>query len=395
MSQLNNQKSGMGKILPVLFGFFVMGFCDVVGISTSYVKIDFNLSETLAGFIPSMVFAWFFLLSVPTAILMNKIGRKKTVQISNVVTIIGMMIPFFAYNLTTCMIAFGLLGIGNTILQVSLNPLLTNVIKGDKLTSTLTAGQVIKAVSSFCGPFIAAFAVYYFGNWKALFPIFAAITVLAAIWLMLTPIPEEENKVKSASVGDTFALLKDKTILFLFLGIVAVVGIDVGTNTLAPKLLMERSNLAVETAGYGSSVYFLCRTVGAFIGAFLLMKMSDIKYFRIHITAALVSVIVLFFMFSNLSILIVLGLIGFSCSSIFAVIYSLAIKHRPDKANEISGLLITGVVGGAIAPPLMGFFTDQVGSQAGSIAVILFLVSYLVLFAFMGVHGDASGVPKK
>jgi len=385
----NNNKNGIGKILPVLFGFFVMGFCDVVGISTSYVKIDFNLSETMAGFIPSMVFLWFFLLSVPTAILMNKIGRKRTVQISNVVTIIGMMIPFFSYNFTTCMIAFALLGIGNTILQVSLNPLLTNVIKGDKLTSSLTAGQVIKAVSSFCGPFIAAFAAYYFGTWKALFPIFAGITVVAALWLMVTSIPEEAStkKVEGQSgtfslLGDTFTLLKDKTLLLLFLGIVAVVGIDVGTNTLAPKLLMERGSMAVETAGYGSSVYFLCRTLGAFIGAVLLMKMSERLYFRIHITLALVAAVVLFFASSNVAIMVLLGLLGYSISSIFPIIYSMAIKFRPDKANEISGLLITGVVGGAITPPLMGFFADQLGSQAGSVAVIIFFICYLAIYAF-------------
>ena len=136
----DSEKNSIGKILPVLFGFFVMGFCDVVGISTSYIKIDFNLSETMAGFIPTMVFLWFLLLSVPTAMLMNTIGRKKSVQLSNVITIVGMMIPFFSYNLVTCMIAFALLGIGNTILQVSLNPLLTNVIKGERLTSSLTAG---------------------------------------------------------------------------------------------------------------------------------------------------------------------------------------------------------------------------------------------------------------
>ncbi|NCB98407.1 MAG: MFS transporter, partial [Bacteroidia bacterium] len=141
----DSEKNSIGKILPVLFGFFVMGFCDVVGISTSYIKIDFNLSETMAGFIPTMVFLWFLLLSVPTAMLMNRIGRKRSVQLSNVITVVGMMIPFFSYNLVTCMIAFALLGIGNTILQVSLNPLLTNVIKGERLTSSLTAGQVIKA----------------------------------------------------------------------------------------------------------------------------------------------------------------------------------------------------------------------------------------------------------
>ena len=161
----------IGKVLPVLFGFFVMGFCDVVGISTSYVKADFGLSETLAGFIPSMVFLWFLLLSVPTAMAMNRLGRKTMVQISNVITIVGMLVPFVSYGFVSCMAAFALLGIGNTIIQVALNPLLASVVKGDALTSSLTAGQVVKAVSSFLGPFIAAFAVLAFGNWQYLFPI--------------------------------------------------------------------------------------------------------------------------------------------------------------------------------------------------------------------------------
>lgn len=151
----------IGKVLPVLFGFFVMGFCDVVGISTSYVKADFGLSETLAGFIPSMVFLWFLLLSVPTAMAMNRLGRKTMVQISNVITIVGMLVPFVSYGFVSCMAAFALLGIGNTIIQVALNPLLASVVKGDALTSSLTAGQVVKAVSSFLGPFIAAFALFW------------------------------------------------------------------------------------------------------------------------------------------------------------------------------------------------------------------------------------------
>ncbi len=179
-------KNNVSKILPVLFGFFVMGFCDVVGIANSYAKIDFGLSETVAGFIPSMVFIWFLLLSVPAAMLMNRLGRKKMVQLSNIITIVGMLLPFISYNLATCLLAFAFLGIGNTMLQVSLNPLLTNVVKGDALTSSLTAGQVVKAVSSICGPFIAAFAAGTLGNWKYLFPIFALVTLISAIWLMAT-----------------------------------------------------------------------------------------------------------------------------------------------------------------------------------------------------------------
>ena len=224
----------VAQLLPVLFGFFIMGFCDVVGISTSYVQKDFNLNETMAGFIPSMVFIWFLLLSLPSALLMNRFGRKRMVIASNVITIAGMLIPFFSYNLVTCMTAFLLLGVGNTILQVSLNPLLTNVVKGNALTSSLTAGQVIKAISSFCGPFIAAFAVSRLGNWQYLFPIFAAITVLSTIWLQLTPIAEEPSETKS-SVSATLGLLKGGKILLLFLGIFFIVGTDVGINTVADR----------------------------------------------------------------------------------------------------------------------------------------------------------------
>lgn len=367
-----------GKVLPVLFGFFVMGFCDVVGISTSYVKLDFNLSETLAGFIPSMVFIWFLLLSIPAAMAMNKAGRKNMVQISNIITVIGMLLPFIKYNFATCMLAFALLGIGNTILQVSLNPLLTNVVKGEALTSSLTAGQVVKAVSSFCGPFIAAFAAGTLGNWKYLFPIFAAVTLLSALWLLATPIREEAPENSTSSPGAVFGLLKDSRILFLFLGIFFIVGLDVGVNTVSPKLLIERAGWAVEKAGLGSSVYFVCRTAGALLGSVLLARMNDIKYFRYNILGAAVVLIPLFFLKGAVPMLIMIGAIGFLCSSVFSVIYSAALKARPEKANEISGLMITGVSGGAVIPPCMGALADLTGSQAGSLIIIGVCIVYLV-----------------
>lgn len=376
------KNSSLGRILPVLFGFFVMGFCDVVGIATSYVKQDFGLSETVAGFIPSMVFVWFLLLSIPAAVWMNRLGRKRMVQISNVVTLVGMLIPFIDYSFATCMAGFVLLGVGNTILQVSLNPLLTNVVSGERLTSMLTAGQVIKAVSSFFGPFIAAFALGVLGEWRYLFPIFAAITLVSTLWLMFTDIPRETGVSGTSSLGATFSILKDSRILLLFLGIFFVVGVDVGTNTVAPKLLIEREGMSVDQAGFGSSLYFVCRTVGAFIGSFLLAKMSDVTYFRVNILVALAAVCVLFFAESTAFIMVLVGCIGFFCSSIFSVIYSQAMKSRPDKANEISGLMIMGVFGGAVIPPVMGALTDAIGNQTGSIAVIAACMVYLTFCAF-------------
>lgn len=380
---MKNETTPISNALPILFGFFVMGFCDVVGISTSYMKEAFGLSEWAAGFIPSMVFFWFLLFSVPAAIVMNKIGRKKTVQVSNIITIIGMLIPlFFAHSLFAYLAAFVLLGVGNTILQVSLNPLLTNVVKGDALTSTLTVGQVVKAVCSFLGPILAGLAATYLGNWMYIFPFYAAITVISSTWLLVTRIPTEEPAKEVASIAGTFALLKDKTIFLLFLGIVFVVGTDVGMNTVTPKLLLERVGLDLRAAGIGSSVYFLCRTAGALIGSILLVKMAPVSYFKIHILLALVAIGALFFIPGQIAILILVGVIGYACSSIFPIIYGIAITARPDKANEISGLMITGVCGGAVVPPLMGFATEQIDSQVGSLAVITLCICYLTYLAF-------------
>ena len=378
------------KALPVLFGFFVMGFCDVVGIATSYIKNDFSLSETVAGFIPSMVFIWFLLISIPSAMAMNRFGRKKIVQVSNIITLAGMLIPFFHYSLVTSMAGFVLLGIGNTMLQVSLNPLLTNVVSQQKLTSMLTTGQVVKAVSSFCGPFIAAFAASLFGSWQYLFPTYAAITLVSMLWLMFTEIPEETAGTDSSSMKAAFSILKDKTILLLFLGIFFIVGVDVGTNTIAPKLLIERAGLDLQQASFGSSVYFLCRTAGALLGSILLVKMNDVAYFRTNIILALAAVAAMSFASGTAFILVLVGATGFFCSSIFSIIYSQAMKARPDKTNEISGLMIMGVCGGAVIPPLMGMLADAVGNQNGSVMVIGACLCYLSAASFILGKGQAA-----
>lgn len=384
---MKNENS-IAKLLPVLFGFFIMGFCDVVGITAMHVKEDLlgsyspEFRDTLSNLIPVALFSMFLIFSIPTGMLMNKIGRKKTVLLSNIITIVAMFIPLIEYTFVMSLIAFALLGIANTILQVSLNPLLTNVVQGDKLTSSLTAGQFVKAISSFCGPFIAAFAASMLGNWQYIFPIYAFITLISTIWLMATPIKEEAVTNKASSFGEVFSLLKDKTILFFFLGIVFVVGVDVGLNTAAPKILMERAGLNSIEAGYGPSMYFAFRTAGAFLGAILLAKYSPSGIFKIITVTAVLALIALIFAADKIAIFALLAIVGFAIANVFSIIFSLALQSRPDKANEISGLMITGVFGGAVIPFIMGLTSDVVGSQVGSVLVILLSAAYLLLVAF-------------
>ena len=370
-------------ILPVLFAFVVMGFCDVAGIVTSHVKEDFALSETLAGLIPMAIFLWFLVLSAPTALMMNKIGRKAAVQVSNAITFVGMLIPLFSYNLTTCLIACAMLGIGNTIIQVALNPLLSDVVGGKgSLSSYISAGQVLKALSACAAPYLVLGCAAWFGSWKYMFPAFAIITLLSSLWLLFTKI-EETPAEGGSSLGDMLKLLGDKYILCCFFGIFTVVGLDVGCNVITPKLLIERCGLDTDHAQLGITVYFICKTAGAFVGAFLLSKMADRRFFQIAILIVAAALAALFFAQGKGLILTLVGIIGFFSASVFSVIISLGITHLPSKANEISGLMVMGIVGGGVVSLLMGITADKMGSQIGSLAVIAVCVAYLALCAFV------------
>jgi len=358
-----------------------MGFVDLVGIATNYIKNDFELSDTMANLMPAMVFFWFFIFSVPTGMLMNKIGRRKTVLLSLVVTLLSLLIPMINYSFPTMLVAFSFLGIGNTLMQVSLNPLVSNIVSGERLASSLTFGQFVKAIASFVAPIIAAWALIKFGDWKLLFLIFAVVAVIAAIWLFFTKIEEKPVEGKQSTFAECFALLGDKTILLLFLGIMAHVGTDVGVNTTAPKLLIERLGMPLSEAGYATSVYFLFRTIGSFSGAFILARFSSKSFFWISILMMLVAVVALYFSYSAMAIYVCIALIGFGNSNVFSIMFSQALQHLPQRSNEISGLMIMGLAGGAVFPLLMGILSDAMGSQIGAVIVLTFLVAYFLLLA--------------
>lgn len=377
-----SQEKAFLKIIPVMLAFFAMGFVDLVGIATNYVKADFELSDTVANVFPSMVFFWFLVFSVPTGMLMNKIGRRKTVLLSLIITIAALITPYLSYSFASMLVSFSLLGIGNTLMQVSINPLLSNIVRGDRLASSLTLGQFVKAIASFIAPLIAAWAAMRFGDWKLLFPIFMVVAVLAILWLGFTHIKEEEVSGKTSTFLQSFALLGDKVIVLSFLGIICHVGIDVGVNVTAPKILMERLNMPLSEAGFATSLYFLFRTIGTFTGVIVLARFSAKKIFGISVFLMVLSMIGLL-LFHNLTLIYIsIALVGLGNSNIFPVILSKAMLYLPDKKNEVSGLMIMGLFGGTIFPLLMGMLSDAMSSQIGALIVLTVGVVYLILLTF-------------
>ncbi|MDE6443230.1 MAG: MFS transporter [Muribaculaceae bacterium] len=363
--------------------FFAMGFVDLVGTASNYVQKDLQLTDSEANLFPSLVFFWFLIFSVPTGILMNRIGRKKTVLISLAVTAVSLFIPIFGTGYSAMLIAFSLLGIGNALMQTSLNPLVSNLITPDKLASTLTFGQFVKAIASFLAPILAAWgatsAMMTFGlGWRVLFPIYAVFSILSILLLSATPI-QEEKPDKASGFMECVKLLGKPFILLCFLGIMCHVGIDVGTNTTAPKIVIERMNLPLEDAGFATGLYFIFRTIGCLLGAFILRVMSPKIFFAVSVILMLAGMVVLFASESLAAIYVGVSLIGFGNSNVFSIVFAQALNHTPKEQNEVSGLMIMGLFGGTIFPLAMGYASDMTGGQSGAIAVMTVGVVYLLL----------------
>ena len=372
-----------GKLIPVMLCFFAMGFVDLVGIASNYVKRDLALTDAQANIFPSLVFFWFLIFSVPTGMLMNHIGRKRTVVLSLVVTAVSLLLPVFGdgYGLMLC--SFSLLGIGNALMQTSLNPLLSNIIAGDRLASSLTFGQFVKAIASFLAPYIAMWgatqAIPSFGlGWRVLFPVYMVVAVVAIFWLSGTTI-EEEKPDRASGFADCLRLLGRPFILLCFLGIICHVGIDVGTNTIAPRLLMERVGLTLDEAGFSTSLYFIFRTAGCLLGAFILRHLSTRRFLAVSVACMLVAMAGLLVSNVHYVIYVCIALIGFGNSNVFSIIFAHALTAVPEKKNEVSGLMIMGLFGGTIFPLFMGLASDAIG-QRGAVAVMAVGVLYLIFY---------------
>lgn len=385
----DNKQIKIGKLIPVMLCFFAMGFVDLVGIASNYVKADLGLTDSEANIFPSLVFFWFLIFSVPTGILMNRIGRKRTVLLSLIVTLFSLILPVFGDSYGIMLCSFSLLGIGNALMQTSLNPLLSNIISGNKLASSLTFGQFVKAIASFLAPYIAMWgataSIPTFGlEWRILFPIYMVIAIIAIVWLGATPI-EEEKPDKASGFLNCVKLLANPFILLCFIGIMCHVGIDVGTNTTAPKILMERHEMTLDEASFATSLYFIFRTLGCFSGAIILQKISSKKFFLFSGICMLAAMAGLFISDLKIITYTAIALIGFGNSNIFSIIFSQALLSMPEKKNEISGLMIMGLFGGTVFPLLMGIASDAVG-QNGAVAVMTVGVIYLLFYTLKIKH---------
>ncbi|MFO7573852.1 MAG: MFS transporter [Bacteroidales bacterium] len=374
-----NTKTKYGVLFPVLLSFFVMSFVDMVGIGVDRVKADMNLSSSAAQLIPSAAFLWFLLLSVPVGIVQSRIGKKFMLNIGMAVTALGMLLPFLVYSFPMVLTGFALLGIGNTIVQVSANPLLVDVVPVSRTSSFLSFSQFIKAIGSMIAPPLAALLAARFGDWKLLFLVFGAVSVLSVLWLASVTIDETPSVIK-ATPRTVFKLLGNSFVLIMVLSIFVVVGVDVGFNSNSGQFLMQRYGFMQEAAESGRSIYFLGRMAGTLFGALLLTRIASVKFYMWTSVLGIFSFIILLILPAEVARAAVWALVfitGLAVANIFPLVFSITVRAFPERSSEISGLMMMAISGGAVFPLLMGWISDISNVTWGMSVMVVCMVLLL------------------
>lgn len=379
---MNEKKIEMRLVVPVLLSFFVMSFVDLVGIGKDRVAGDLGLSDFILGLIPFAAFIWFFILSVPVGIIQARVGKRLMLNIGMGITGIGLLIPYFFYTFGTVITGFALLGIGNTIVQVSANPLLVDVVPGRRASSFLSFSQFIKAIGSMIAAPLAAVFASRFGDWKLLFLIFGIVSMLSVVWLGTVKIEETMSTEKKASLASAFKLLGNSYILMMVLSIFLVVGIDVGFNYFSGRYLATKFGIDEVTAQSGRSIYFLGRMLGTFAGALVLTKLASSKGFLYSALLSIISIALILLVPSKAAAWALVFIIGLGVANIFPLVFSLTIQRYPERGNEISGLMMMAISGGALIPPIMGLVSDSLGVTMG-MGVLLLCAGYLLIVSWI------------
>jgi MFS transporter, FHS family, L-fucose permease len=377
------QKVNISKILPVLMAFFVMSFVDLVGIGVDRVSKDMNLSATLAQLIPSVAFLWFFILSVPVGVIQSYLGKKFVLNIGMIVTALGLLLPFFFYTFVTVLVGFALLGIGNTIVQVSANPLIVDVVPGNRKSSFLSFSQFVKAIGSMTGAPLAAVFASYFGDWKLEFLVFGIVSILTVFWMGLTRIDEVKQTDIKATFASSFRLLGTGFVLMMVISIFLVVGIDVGFNSNSGQFLIKHFGIDSTTAESGRSVYFLGRMLGTFAGAIMLTRISSRKFFMWSSALGIVCLASILLISSPVIAWGLVFLIGLAVANIFPLVFSITVEKYPARTNEISGLTMMAISGGAVIPLLIGWISDLSNVVTG-MSILIICMIYLLSVSVYG-----------
>ncbi len=346
------------RVLSVFFVFFIMGFGDIVGTLVAFAREEFEISKTTAGLLPFVGFMAYGIFSVPFGVLSDRKGKRFVMLLGLTIVLAGFMIPIVSLSsFYLLVVSIFLVGSGITVLQVAGNPVMREVSSEGNFSRNLTFAQFIKAIGSLAGPFLIGLVILK--NWKNLFPLYALLTAITLFLIFVFKIKEKTaEKEDRASIRSSFALLSDPYIFIMVFGIFLYVGAEVGINSWIATYLNDLFNLDIKSlATLSIGFFFFSLMIGRLLGSIILNWISPSKFFLLTSILSVFGILGLFIKVK----LVVIGsifLTGLAFGNIFPLIFSILVDKFPEKNNELSGLLVMAIVGGAIIPFFMGIIAD-------------------------------------
>jgi fucose permease len=379
------------RTLPVFLAFLAMGFGDAVGPFVGLARDEFQLSNAVASLIPFVGFSMFGLLSVPVGLVQDRRGKKFVLLLGLLVALAGLLNASF--GLTTFvrfLLTILLLGAGAAILQVAGNPIMRDVSEPGRFARNLTLGQFVKAIGSLSGAVIPVVAARYFGaGWEVIFPVYAAAIALTVLAVATLRVHEQKPDRPAATLASCLALLKNPYVASMVAAIFVYVGAEVSVSAGIPLLLKDRFGIDISREGLlGTGLFFTALTIGRFSGSVILTWMAPRRFLVVTALLSLAGLAGLFLPTATLA-LVSFFVVGLGFANVFPLVFSIAVERMPSHTNELSGLMVTAIVGGAFLPPLMGMVADRTSVQLGFLVPIAALVYITwVAFANLSTAGD-------
>jgi len=373
---------------PIFLAFLCMGFGDAVGPFVGLAREHFEISTLMATLIQFIGFTMFLILSIPMGIYQDKKGKKHVLALGLLVALAGLVIPIFGglNSYPLFLLTIMLLGGGAAILQVSGNPIMRDVSPEGKYSRNLSLGQFIKAIGSLSGPVIPVIAARWFGaDWSLVFPIYSVSLLITLAWLTMTRIDEQkEPDSHPATFGSSFRLLGNGFVAMMVFGIFMYVGAEQCMSSGIPLLLSDKYGIDIQSLGVaGTGLFFLALMIGRFLGAVILNWISPRSFLISTVVLSIIGSITILLGIKALAIVSIF-FIGLGFANIFPLIFSITVDQMPQRTNELSGLMISAIVGGAILPLIMGQLSDSFNITIGLLVPLvgILYVAYVSLRHF-------------
>jgi MFS transporter, FHS family, L-fucose permease len=372
------------KAFPVFLMFLVMGFGDAIGPFVGLAKETFKLSQLEASLITFMGFIMFALLSIPMGILQDKKGKKIVAIIGLITGFLGVLIPVFGLSTyAVFLITVLLLGAANAILQVAGNPLMRDVSDTGMYSRNLSLGQFVKAIGSLSGPVLPIVFSRYFGlPWTTIFPVYSGFFLITIAILSFSKIEKSqvENTTRASFGSMIRLLLSNPFVATMVIAIFLYVGAEVCMSSGLPIFFNTQYQLDIAKLGLaGTGLFFLALMIGRFAGGIILSWISPKTFFILTNILSILGIIGLFIPDQTIGFASAF-IIGLGFANIFPLVFSITVDAMPERTNELSGLMITAIVGGALVPLIFAKVSDIFSILMGFM-VPLACIAYLFILS--------------